>query len=65
MALRGVVLPPMVNGAGKDSASSRHSIEQKLRFSFRGVAQLARAAVSKTAGRGFESCRPCQAEVVE
>ena len=27
----------------------------------RGVAQLARAAVSKTAGRAFESLHPCQA----
>jgi hypothetical protein len=26
----------------------------------RGVAQFGRAAVSKTAGRGFESCHPCQ-----
>ena len=26
----------------------------------RGVAQSGRAAVSKTAGRGFESCHPCQ-----
>ena len=65
MALRDEVLPSTVNGAGKDSANGRHNIEQKLEFSFRGVAQLARAAVSKTAGRGFESCHPCQAEVVE
>ena len=27
---------------------------------FRGVAQLARASVSKTEGRGFESLHPCQ-----
>ncbi len=27
---------------------------------FRGVAQLARASVSKTEGHGFESPRPCQ-----
>ncbi len=26
----------------------------------RGVAQLARASVSKTEGRGFDSCHPCQ-----
>ena len=26
----------------------------------RGVAQLARASVSKTEGRGFDPCHPCQ-----
>jgi hypothetical protein len=30
--------------------------------SHRGVAQLARASVSKTEGRRFESCLPCQFE---
>lgn len=30
-----------------------------MRF-YRGVAQLARALVSKTKGRGFESLHPCQ-----
>lgn len=39
MALRDEVLPPMVN-AGKSNASIRHNIEQKLEFSFRGVAQF-------------------------
>ena len=39
--------------------------ESNSNLACRGVAQLARAAVSKTAGRGFESCRPCHAGVVE
>jgi len=31
-----------------------------LAVNHRGVAQLARASVSKTEGRGFESLHPCQ-----
>lgn len=42
-------------------ASITKNIECYNRHRYRGVAQLARATVSKTVGRGFESLHPCQA----
>jgi len=51
MALLDEVLP-----SGVPRTSKRWSPAMR-----RGVAQFGRAAVSKTAGRGFESCHPCHA----
>ena len=47
----------------KISCISRRTYHLKVFTSHRGVAQLARASVSKTEGRRFESCLPCQARI--
>ena len=46
--------------AGLRIAPSRWHPPCKIKCRQRSVAQLARALVSKTKGRGFESCRSCQ-----
>ncbi len=38
----------------------RNELVYSLGLSAQGCSSAGRAAVSKTAGRGFESCRPCQ-----